>query len=81
MSTQNQSIGILLQYQFLTHRNHFQELQETKDGLKLFFSVRQVERRKLRWPWHSTCQSICLRNMNMKQFFLFIDVGRLSALP
>ena len=42
---------------------------------------RQVERRKTRWPWHNTCNIICLRNMKMKQFLPLLNVGCLSALP
>ena len=41
----------------------------------------QVERRKIRWPWHNTRQSICLRNMKMKQFLLLLNVVCLSTLP
>ena len=81
MSTQTQSMVIFLQYELLTPRNHFQVLQETKAGLTNFYSVFQVEIRKIRWPWHNTCQSMCLINMNMKPFVTLIDVGFLSALP
>ena len=80
MSTQTQSMGILLQYQLLKHMNIFQNMQETKDGLNKFSSIRQVERRKIRWPWHNNCLSICLRNMKMKQFLPLLNVGCLSAL-
>ena len=68
MSTQNQSMGILFQCQILTPRNRFKELQDTSYGLEKFFSVGQVERRKIRWPWHNTCKSICLINMKMNSF-------------
>ena len=59
----------------------FQGLQETKSGLTKFFSICQEERRKIRWSWRNTCQSICLINMKMNQFLPLINVGFLSALP
>ena len=59
----------------------FEDLQETKSGLTKSFFIRQVERRKIRWPWHNTCNIICLRNMKMKQFLPLLNVGCLSALP
>ena len=81
MSTKTQIIGILLQYQILTPSNRFQELQYTKARLKKFSFICQVERRKIRSPWHNTCQSIRLKNIKMKQFLPLIDVGCLSELP
>ena len=71
VSTQIQSMGIFLQYQLLTPMNHFHELKGTKTGLTKFLSICQAERSKIRWPWHNTCKSICLRNMKMKIFFCF----------
>ena len=79
--TQNQSMATFLQYWLLTPMNIYQELQETKAGLTKFFSIHQVERSKIRWPWHNTCQSICLRNMNMKQFLPLLNVGCLLEIP
>ena len=80
MSTKTKIMVIVLQYQLLTTRNSFQVLQETKAGLTKFFSFCQVERSKIRLPWHNTCQSICLININMKPFVTLIDVGFLAAL-
>ena len=80
MSTQNQSMFIFLQYQLLTPMNRFQDLQETKSGFKKFFSITQVERRKISWPWHNNCQSICLINMKMKQNLPLLNVGCLFTL-
>ena len=81
MIIQTQSTGILLQYYILTTGNHFKEMQDKKAGMTKFFYIRQVERSKIRWPWHNTCQSICLRNMKMKQFLPLLNMGCLSENP
>ena len=46
-----------------------------------FFSIRQLESKKIMWPWHNICKRICLRNMKMKQFLPLLIVVYLSVLP
>ena len=36
----------------------FSRTARDKGWFEKFFSIRQVERRKIRWPWYNTCQSI-----------------------
>ena len=48
---------------------------DTRAGLMKLFCICQMEKRKTMWPWHNTCQSICLRNMKMKQFFAAYQCG------
>ena len=62
-------------------REYFSKSSINKGWFEKIFSICQVERRKIRVPWHNICQSICLRYMNMKQCLPIINMGFLSVLP
>ena len=76
----NSKYGHLVAIPAYDNQDFFQDLQETKSGLTKFLSICNVERRKIGWPWYNKYQSICLRNMKMKQFLPLLNVGFLSAL-
>ena len=76
----NSKYGHLVAIPAYDNQDFFQDLQKTRSGLTKFLSICNVERRKIGWPWYNKYQSICLRNMKMKQFLPLLNVGFLSAL-
>ena len=64
----NSKYGHLVAIPDFDTQDSFSRDERCKGSVDKVFSICQSENGKIRWPWHNTCQSICLRNMKMKQF-------------
>ena len=71
----NSKYGHLVSITASNNQESFSRAVRDKVWLDEILLIFQIERRKIKWPWNNTCQSICLRNTNVKKNFPLLNVG------